>query len=63
MEPDPNRPVKWTKPVSLGPNINTPGADFAPFLAPDDRTLYFASDGHGGYGKSDIFYSKRLDDT
>ncbi|RZK34581.1 MAG: OmpA family protein, partial [Hymenobacter sp.] len=38
-------------------------SDFAPFLAADDKTLYFASDGHGGYGKSDIFYSKRLDST
>ena len=62
-QPDPKRPTKWAKPISLGPNINTPGADFAPFLAADDKTLYFASDGHGGYGKSDIFYSKRLDDT
>ncbi|MEJ7662415.1 MAG: hypothetical protein WKG07_24040 [Hymenobacter sp.] len=38
-------------------------ADFAPFLAPDEKTLYFASEGRGGYGKSDIFYTKRLDDT
>ncbi|NML66823.1 OmpA family protein [Hymenobacter sp. RP-2-7] len=59
----PGRAVKWGKPINLGPNINTPGSDFAPFLAPDDKTLYFASDGHGGYGKSDIFYSKRLDST
>jgi len=62
-QPDVKRAVQWTKPISLGPNINTPGADFAPFLASDDRTLYFASEGHGGYGKSDIFYSKRLDST
>jgi outer membrane protein OmpA-like peptidoglycan-associated protein len=62
-QPDPKRATQWSKPVSLGPNINTPGADFAPFLASDDKTLYFASDGHGGYGKSDIFYSKRLDST
>jgi outer membrane protein OmpA-like peptidoglycan-associated protein len=62
-QPDPKRATQWTKPISLGPNINTPGADFAPFLAADDKTLYFASDGHGGYGKSDIFYSKRLDST
>lgn len=62
-QPDPKRATQWGKPVSLGPNINTPGADFAPFLASDDKTLYFASDGHGGYGKSDIFYSKRLDST
>ncbi|GAA4051484.1 hypothetical protein GCM10022409_42860 [Hymenobacter glaciei] len=54
---------KWTKPKSLGPNVNTAGADFAPFLAADEKTLYFASDGRGGYGKSDIFYTKRLDDT
>jgi outer membrane protein OmpA-like peptidoglycan-associated protein len=53
----------WTKPKSLGPNINTRKADFAPFLAADEKTLYFASEGRGGYGKSDIFYSKRLDDT
>ncbi|GEM_PF-202372 len=63
VQPDPKRPIKWTKPLNLGPNINTSGADFAPFLASDDKTLYFASDGHGGYGKSDIFFSKRLDDT
>jgi outer membrane protein OmpA-like peptidoglycan-associated protein len=59
----PNRAVSWTKPLNLGKTINTPGSDFAPFLAADDKTLYFASDGHGGYGKSDIFYSKRLDST
>ena len=62
-QPDPKRIVQWTKPISLGKTINTPGADFAPYLAADDKTLYFASDGHGGYGKSDIFYSKRLDST
>lgn len=36
---------------------------FTPFLAPDGKTLYFASEGHPGYGKHDIFMSKRLDDT
>jgi len=60
---DPKKPQNWTKPRNLGPNVNTAGADFAPFLAADDKTLYFASDGRGGYGKSDIFYTKRLDDT
>jgi outer membrane protein OmpA-like peptidoglycan-associated protein len=53
----------WSKPLSLGKTINTGKADFAPFLAADEKTLYFASEGHKGYGKSDIFYSKRLDDT
>ncbi|GAC1372456.1 MAG: hypothetical protein NVS3B25_20310 [Hymenobacter sp.] len=61
--PVPEAPNTWTKPKNLGPNVNTNKADFAPFLAADEKTLYFASEGRGGYGKSDIFYTKRLDDT
>ena len=53
----------WTEPINLGSTVNTSGADFAPFLAADGKTLYFASEGHPGYGGSDIFYSKRLDKT
>lgn len=53
----------FSRPLNMGPNINTKQAEFAPFLASDGKTLYFASEGHTGYGKSDIFYSKRLDDT
>ncbi|RFP66176.1 hypothetical protein D0N36_05525 [Hymenobacter lapidiphilus] len=53
----------WSRPRNLGANVNTKKADFAPFLASDGKTLYFASEGRGGYGKSDIFYSKRLDDS
>ncbi len=53
----------YSKPVNLGMGINTTGAEFAPFLSPDGTTLYFASNGHGGYGKSDIFRTKRLDNT
>ena len=61
--PKPGTANGWTRPRNLGPNINTKNADFAPFLAADDKTMYFATEGRGGYGKSDIFYSKRLDDT
>jgi len=53
----------WSRPRNLGPMINTKKPEFAPFLAADGKTLYFASEGHGGFGKSDIFYSKRVDDT
>ena len=60
---DPKKQQTWGKPINLGKNINTEKADFAPFLAADEKTLYFASEGRGGYGKSDIFYSKRLDDS
>ena len=61
--PVPGSKKSWTRPRNLGPNVNTKKADFAPFLAADEKTLYFASEGRGGYGQSDIFYSKRLDDT
>jgi outer membrane protein OmpA-like peptidoglycan-associated protein len=60
---DAKKPITWTKPKNLGSNVNTAKTDFAPFLAADEKTLYFASEGRGGYGKSDIFYTKRLDDT
>ncbi|MGN6646514.1 MAG: OmpA family protein, partial [Cytophaga sp.] len=53
----------WSKPLNLGDKINTNGIEDAPFLASDDKTLYFTSDGHGGYGGTDIYMSRRLDDT
>ncbi|GAA4003590.1 hypothetical protein GCM10022408_13980 [Hymenobacter fastidiosus] len=53
----------WSRPKNLGAAVNSKKPEFAPFLAADGKTLYFASEGHGGYGNADIFYSKRLDDT
>ncbi|GAB3289439.1 RICIN domain-containing protein [Hymenobacter tenuis] len=53
----------WSDPTSLGDVINSPGFDFAPWLAPDGKTLYFSSYGHAGFGSADIFVSQRLDDT
>jgi outer membrane protein OmpA-like peptidoglycan-associated protein len=54
---------RYSRPINLGVNINTYKAEFAPFLSADNTTLYFASDGHGGYGESDIFKTKRLDES
>ena len=31
----------------------------SPFLSDNDDTLYFASNGFGGYGDADIFYALR----
>ncbi len=56
-------PESYSSPKNLGLAINTSKAEFAPFLSPDNTTLYFASDGHGGYGQSDIFKTKRTDET
>jgi OmpA-OmpF porin, OOP family len=54
---------KWTEPLNLGKSINTVGEESAPFLASDDKSLYFSSNGFSGYGGSDVYMSKRLDDT
>lgn len=53
----------WSAPLNLGKDINTAGTESTVFLAPDNRTLYFASEGHNGYGRQDIFMSRRLDDS
>jgi hypothetical protein len=51
----------WSAPVNLGDSINTPGTEQSPFIHPDQRSLYFSSDGWPGLGKGDVFVS-RLDD-
>lgn len=53
----------WTEPLNLGDVVNSAGEESAPFLASDDKTLYFSSNGFSGYGGSDIYVTKRLDDT
>jgi len=51
---------QWTIPRNLGATINTTGFEISPFLSQDKKRLYFASNGHGGEGDADIFYSERL---
>jgi outer membrane protein OmpA-like peptidoglycan-associated protein/tetratricopeptide (TPR) repeat protein len=46
---------EWGSPMNLGPGINTPFSDMSPFLSQDGKTLYFASEGHPGYGGHDLF--------
>ncbi len=50
---------RWTKPENLGNKINTLGNESAPFIHPDNKTLYFASDGLVGLGELDIFMSRK----
>lgn len=52
----------WSEPANLGPNINTPQGDQAPFIHPDGQTLYFMSDGHPGMGGFDLYLSKKQAD-
>lgn len=53
----------WTAPMNLGANVNTATDETSPFLAADDKTLFFSSSGYIGFGKSDIYMTQRLDDT
>lgn len=53
----------WQAPRNLGPEVNTPGDETAPFIHIDNNTLYFASNGHPGMGGTDLYYSRRINDT
>ena len=54
---------EWSEPRNLGSTINTNLQEMTPYLAPDNRTLFFASNGHNGFGGRDIFVSSRQDDS
>lgn len=47
----------WEEAVNLGPKINTPEDEDAPFLSTDGNRLIFCSKGHFNMGGYDIFYS------
>ena len=53
----------YSAPINLGAVVNSRQADFAPFLAADGKTLFYASFGHKGKGGSDLYVSRRLDDS
>ena len=53
----------WSEPKNLGNDINTEYQEMTPFLAPDGKTLFFASNGYEGFGSRDIFMSVRLDES
>jgi len=50
----------WSEPANLGPVINTASSEVSPFLAADDRTLYYSTSGLPGYGRQDIFVTRRI---
>lgn len=53
----------WSEPRHLGARVNTSGFEMSPYLSRDKKQLFFASDGHDGFGSSDIFVTSRLDDS
>lgn len=50
---------EWSTPKAIT-TINTRFGEMAPFLHPDGRSLFFASEGHNGMGGYDIFMCRKL---
>ncbi|HAN49914.1 MAG TPA: hypothetical protein DCQ08_02765 [Amoebophilaceae bacterium] len=53
---------EWSKPVNLGPPINSKGREISPFIHPNGQTLFFASDRCPSLGGLDIYYSNWVND-
>jgi TolB protein len=49
--------------ANLGAPINSAGEEWAPVVSADGKRLMFASDGHGGRGKHDLFVAHRTGDS
>lgn len=52
---------EWAEAVNLGPIINSPYDDDAPFIYTDNKTLYFSSKGHQNMGGFDLFKAEFID--
>lgn len=52
---------QYSKPKNLGTSINTSGREMFPFTT--NNKLYFASDGHLGFGGLDLFSANILNDS
>ncbi len=53
----------FSEPQNLGAGINTKSTEGSPCLGFDGNTLYFSSDGRGGFGSQDLFVSHRIDSS
>ncbi|MBI3260354.1 MAG: PD40 domain-containing protein [Ignavibacteriae bacterium] len=54
---------EWQHAKPLPKSINTGEIENSPHIAPDNRTLFFASNGHTpNYGKTDFYYSRMSSD-
>ncbi|MCF6364614.1 MAG: OmpA family protein [Bacteroidales bacterium] len=53
----------YSEPKNMGPVLNSYLGEGTPYIAPDNKTMYFYSFTEAGYGDADIFVSKRLDNS
>lgn len=54
---------KWGRPQNLGDVVNTKADEACAFIHADNQTLYFNSNGHMGYGLTDLFLTKKINDS
>lgn len=54
--------TRWTTPVRVEGEVNTPLWEGSATLSADERTMYFASEREGGYGGRDIYVASLLPD-
>lgn len=53
----------WGEAVALPMSVNTLGNETTPFITPDNRYLFFSSDGRKGMGGYDIYVTENLGDS
>lgn len=58
-----NAKGEWGIPRNLGPKVNTRNDEDAPFIHPDQKTLFFTSNGHNSMGGKDIFKSRLINNN
>lgn len=54
---------KWGEAEKLPMTVNTIGNETTPFITPDNRYLFFSSDGRKGMGGYDIYVTENLGDS
>lgn len=53
---------KWGEPQNLGEKVNSKYDEDAPFIHPDQKMLFFTSNGHNTIGGRDIFKTQLVND-
>lgn len=54
---------RWSRAENLGSAVNTAADESCPFMHADNETLYFNSNGHKGYGSTDLYFAKKVSDS
>ena len=49
---------KWANLVNLGDSVNSAENEESPYIHPDNKTLYFSSEGWPGMGSKDLYLSR-----